>query len=213
MATQPQKPIKVDVWAWRDKDNGIQFDHDWQVQGNPAKQKGQVIVGQGEPATDITFQLTDDKTGLNLKFCSPASEAMYVGPAPNCPPPAGNGGQITYKLRQDKMLKVADANSVAALFVYALRFDGDLNPQGPAGQQRPPYLYDPELRNGGGGGLQLVSATSIAFIGAGAVSSVLATLLLNQEATAMTYVWGAVIGAIVGLVAGMFLGKRHDATV
>ncbi len=154
MATQPPKgpPIKVDIWAWADENRKIWFDHDWEVEGNSKKNKGRIDITQGAPPTEIRFQFKDDKTGLHLKFCSPASEAMYVGLAPNCPPPAGNGGQITYLSRQDKKLDVEDANiGPECLLKYALRFDGDPNPQGPQDQRTPPYVYDPELKNGGGG--------------------------------------------------------------
>jgi hypothetical protein len=46
----------------------------------------------------------------------------------------------------NNLLKVVDANSGAACTLhYALRFSGDALGSGP------PYVFDPDIRNGGGG--------------------------------------------------------------
>jgi hypothetical protein len=48
-------------------------------------------------------------------------------------------------------LTVLDTNRTACDLKYALRFDGD--PYTDKNGTYPPFTYDPELRNGGGGSL------------------------------------------------------------
>ena len=138
----PSVPVKVDVYARREGDD-VTFDHDWRFEGDASPKKGRIDVPKGAPDTPIFFHL-HDSTALHLAFKSPASEACWVD-LNDCPTQAGNGGQISFVSRAPKLLKISDANSgPACVLHYALRFDGD-----PLGKC-PPYVYDPEIRNGGG---------------------------------------------------------------
>lgn len=140
--------IDVNVRAYiDDTTKKVAFDHEWEAPGKP-KKKGRIEVDYKAYMVPITFHLNDE-TGLKLNFYSNAQEAMYVCPAPTCPTAAGNGGQIQFGDAKKDKLEVVDANTGDACDLkYALRFDGDPNT---AGQESAPYVYDPELRNGGGG--------------------------------------------------------------
>ncbi len=144
------KPIKVTVTAELDPHTGkVSWDHEWEHEGHPTKYQGRIDVAGGDWMVPIAFHL-QDRTNLHLKFYEDPTEAMHVGPATACPPPRGDGGQIVFPSRAaPKLLKVADRNSGDPVELkYALRFDGDPNP---AGSEAAPYVYDPDLKNGGGG--------------------------------------------------------------
>ncbi len=145
-------PVKVTVTADIDPvTKKVRFDHEWEYEGTggPVK-KGQVEVPSGDWMVPIAFHLKDD-TGLHLKFYGAPADAFYCSAGTACPPPKGDGGgQIIFPAKASShLLKVSDANTGPPVDLkYALRFDGDANP---AGNETAPYVYDPELKNGGGG--------------------------------------------------------------
>ena len=137
------KPLHVDVFAYREGDD-ILFAHAWRREGDPKKNKGKIKIPRGEGGVPIHFHLTD-RTQLHLSFLPSAHDAMWVDTA-DCPTKAGNGGQITFLSSAPNLLKVSDANrGNACTLHFALRFTGDSVGEGP------PYEYDPEIRNSGGG--------------------------------------------------------------
>lgn len=154
------KTIRVDVRASENEDGTVKFDSYWRhAGGKPGVWKSGIIdLPHGPEHYKLTFDL-DDKSGRNLKFYGTdpthkePDQAMYcqVDPAP-CPPPKGNGaGQIEYLDVDVDQLTIKDFNrDPPCTLKYVLRFDGDPF-VGPDGKQYPPYEYDPELRNGGGG--------------------------------------------------------------
>ena len=146
------RPIIADVYATL-VDGEVKFDHDWRFEGDPTGKKGIIDVpagGPGTPPARIHFRLHDD-TGLNLKFINPPRDAMWVSQAVRCPRRRGTGGQISYPHPWEaSWLRVQDANSGPECFLYyTLRFDGDLHTD-PDGTYRPPFEYDPTIKNGGG---------------------------------------------------------------
>lgn len=170
------KPIDVDVWAWIDKPTGeVKFDHIWDLRGNPKNKKGTIDIPPGQPSTEIKFTLIEDKTGLDLEFYSDPDDAMWVDLAPNCPNQPGGGGQITFQSSSKKVLRVDDANAGQPCDLkYALRFYG-MSKTIDGRDYKPPYEYDPDLKNGGGGntgvgffnvpgGILTVAAVGIALV-------------------------------------------------
>lgn len=96
-------------------------------------------------AFEISFEL-DDKTGLQLAFYPAFADTMWVAVGPDCPAEAGNGGgAITPVSVSAKKLVVNNANMVAQTLTFALRFSGTQSSGG-----HPPYVYDPQIINGGG---------------------------------------------------------------
>lgn len=140
------RPIIADVSA-KLVDNRVGFDLEWRREGDPNPKTGRIEVGAGDPPTPIHFNLRDN-TGLNLAFKSPGTEAMWVD-LTGCPPQqAGNGGQIDFNSSSPNLLRVTDANrGPECTLFYMLRFDGHPAANGP------PFEFDPEIRNGGGGGI------------------------------------------------------------
>lgn len=140
------RPVIVDVFA--DKDgNEVTFSLAWKREGEAQGRKGRIDVTAGDADTPIHFHLTD-RSGLHLSFMTPAEDAMWVD-LNGCPTGPGNGGQIEFGSVSNKLLKVTDLNQGPECTLhYALRFDGQ---QGPGG---PPFTFDPEIRNGGGGKLR-----------------------------------------------------------
>src|SRR5687768_6063211 len=139
MATQPTAQTlgpnaagsPIHVWVKATLDPATQkvcFDHEWNVTGNPTTEKGEIKIAHKTPPTRIFFHLRpgDDKTGLELRFCTPATEAMYVAVSPTYPANAGNGGQITFpQPPSPHVLMAEDANSGdECVLKYALRFSG-----------------------------------------------------------------------------------------
>ena len=142
-------PIKVEVHAWLDRTtNKVTFDDEWEASWSNGKQKGEIKVPYGTPPSEIHFHLRDD-TGLHLNFMKAFADVIYVSTGSTCPPPRGNdGGQITFVSSTANLLKVNNANSATCDLKYALRFNGRDNS---AGGENQPYVYDPDLKNGGGG--------------------------------------------------------------
>jgi hypothetical protein len=100
-------------------------------------------AGAGE--FDLSFEL-DDQTALNLAFYPSPADAIWVAVGTTCPTQAGNGdGAITAVSATNKKLVVTNANSVPQTLTFALRFSG-IQSSG----NYPPYVYDPEIVNGGG---------------------------------------------------------------
>lgn len=160
-------PIHVYVKATLDPTtHKVCFDHEWLVTGNPNSEKGEIKIANGTPSTRIFFHLRpgDDETGLGLTFCTPATEAMYVSVDPTYPSQPGGGGQITFPHKPSPhVLMVEDANSGNEVVLkYALRFNGKNNAEG---DERPPYAYDPDIRNGGGGQLASSWTTGVLILG------------------------------------------------
>lgn len=148
--TMTGNPIKVEVHAWLDREtHKVKFDDEWEADWVKGKQKGEIKVPYGTPPTEIHFNLRDD-TGLHLNFMRSFADVIYVSTGSVCPPPRGNqGGQITFVLSSQNLLKVSNANSGGVCDMkYALRFNGRDNT---AGGENQPYVYDPDLKNGGGG--------------------------------------------------------------
>jgi hypothetical protein len=110
------------------------------------KQDGEKLkfdVGAG--AFDLSFDL-DDQSGLSLAFYPDVADAIWVAAGTTCPTQAGNGGGvITGVSVADKKLVVTNANTIKQTLTFALRFTGTTS----AGNY-PPYVYDPEIVNGGG---------------------------------------------------------------
>lgn len=143
-------PIKVEVHACLDREtHKVKFDDEWEADWVNGKQKGEIKVPYGTPPTEIHFHLRDD-TGLHLNFMRSFADVIYVSTGSACPPPRGNqGGQITFVSSSQNLLKVSNANSGGVCDMkYALRFNGQDNI---AGGENQPYVYDPDLKNGGGG--------------------------------------------------------------
>jgi hypothetical protein len=145
-------PINVRVTVSKDSEGTIIYDHEWDFGGGPAK-KGKIDVPKDTPPTDIKFHLMD-RTGLKLSFYSSPGAAFYVDFAPNCPTGAGNAdGEFDLgdppSKSSNNLLTVLDMNKSECELKYALRFDGD--PYTDKNGTYPPFAYDPELRNGGGG--------------------------------------------------------------
>ena len=148
-------PINVRVTASIDPAGDVTYGHEWDFGGGPLKY-GKIEVPKDTPPTDIKFHFTD-RTGLRLSFYPSPSDAFYVDFAPNCPRSAGNAkGEFNLadppSSSSNMRLTVRDMNKTACDLKYALRFDGD--PYDDKEGHHPPYAYDPELRNGGGGNAQ-----------------------------------------------------------
>lgn len=142
------RPVQVDVYAYREGDD-ILFAQAWRLDGDPGRRTGNIHIAKGEGDVPIKFHL-HDRTGLNLAFL-PADESQTEGPfwcsTEDCPTSWGDGdGQISGVESSNKLLKIVDANKGEPCTLhYALRFSGDATASGP------PYAFDPDIRNGGGG--------------------------------------------------------------
>ena len=148
--TMTGNPIKVEIHAWLDREtHKVTFDDEWEADWVNGKQKGKIEVPYGTPPTEIHFNLRDE-TRLHLNFMRSFADVIYVSTGSVCPPPRGNqGGQISFVSSHQNLLKVNNANSGAACDLkYAIRFNGQDNI---AGGENQPYVYDPDLKNGGGG--------------------------------------------------------------
>ena len=140
------QPLQVDIYAFRVGDD-VLFTHAWKKQGDPKSKQGKIEVPRGEPKVPIHFQLHDlTEPKVNLCFYDDACDSIWVDTA-DCPTEAGTGGQIEYGPSGGNSLKVTDLNTVKCTLHYALRFKGATTESGP------PYEYDPEIRNGGGGNI------------------------------------------------------------
>ena len=142
------RPVQVDVYAYLEGDD-ILFAQAWRLDGDPGRRKGHIEIGKGQGDVPIKFHL-HDRTGLKLAFL-PTDVDKQEGPfwcsALDCPTSWGDGsGQISGVESSNNLLKVVDANKGEPCTLhYALRFTG-----APIGSG-PPYAFDPDIRNGGGG--------------------------------------------------------------
>ena len=137
-------PVQVDVYAF-EADGEVFFAHSWRREGAPKGAKGNIKIEEGESQVPIKFHL-HDKTHLHLRFMDTQDEPIWVD-RNDCPTCWGDGdGQISEVRSSPNLLTVTDANSGdPCVLHYALRFTGRATDSGP------PYEYDPEIRNGGGG--------------------------------------------------------------
>lgn len=130
------------------------YDADFE-NGGGTSTKHELKFNEGPGVYRIEFSLVDD-TGFDLDFLQVASEAMWVATGTNCPPPGpGNGGgEILFERDPvGNKLTVINQNINEGELCYALRFSGrrQANPEKP-GALVPPYMFDPIMSNGGGGG-------------------------------------------------------------
>lgn len=142
--------IEVDVRASLDENGGVSFDSLWRNKNGPngVWHSGPIILPNGPDHYRMEFDL-NDKSGQNLTFYPTPADAMYVQVG-SCPSGPGNGaGQIDFETVTNgkKKLTIKDVNQAQCNLHYMLRFDGK------AGVGGPPYQYDPEIRNGGGGSI------------------------------------------------------------
>ncbi len=143
------KGIEVDVRASRNANGEVHFDTLWRNEADPKDvwRREPIDLPQGPDHYRMEFRL-DDKSGHNLKFYGEPENAMYVQVGA-CPSGPGNGGgQIDFEDvdANKKKLTIKDFNhDPPCSLYYMLRFDGDRS------GVCPPYQYDPEIRNGGGG--------------------------------------------------------------
>jgi len=143
------KGIHVDIRASRAGNGSVHFDSWWQYDSDPNDlwQSGPIDLPNGPDHYRLVFDL-DDKSGRHLKFYSDPEDAMYVQVG-SCPSGKGNGNnQIHFETVNStkKKLTVKDVNRDPPCELhYMLRFDGDKV------GKCPPYEYDPEIKNGGGG--------------------------------------------------------------
>jgi hypothetical protein len=196
-------PIKVNVRAFLDKDGTVLFDHDWDNGGGPLKYGTIDVPKKEQPMFEFHFK---DDTKLNLSFYGTPKDAIWVVPAElGCPQGPGDAGQLDLNdppsSSSPKLLKVLDKNPDDALFTYALRFDGD--PYKDSKGDHPPYVYDPDFKNGGGGsGLLTVVAVAIG----GALVGTVVSLVAAPTATPVNMVAFAVGGAALALGLVLALG-------
>lgn len=98
---------------------------------------------------DLSFDL-DDKTKLKLAFYPEFADAMWVAVGTTCPTERGDGGGAIIPVSvADQKLVVTNANFVEQTLTFALRFSGTASSGG-----YPPYVYDPQIINGGGASVQ-----------------------------------------------------------
>lgn len=94
---------------------------------------------------ELSFKLVD-QSGLQLAFYPDFADAIWVAVGDTCPTAAGNGnGAISAGSASSQKLVVSNANAVAQTLTFALRFTGAASAGG-----YPPYVYDPQIINGGG---------------------------------------------------------------
>ena len=141
------KKTKVTVTATPlDAAPWVSFTMDADYPNKGGKQDGNKLkfdAGAGE--FDLSFDL-DDQTALSLAFYPDFTDAIWVAVGTTCPTQAGDGnGAIIAGTVANTKLVVTNANAVAQTLTFALRFTGDASPGG-----YPPYVYDPEIVNGGG---------------------------------------------------------------
>ncbi|MEO6113238.1 MAG: hypothetical protein ABIP07_02155 [Sphingomicrobium sp.] len=141
--------VQVDVRASLDDNGGVHFDSLWRHENDPngVWKSGPIDLPNGPDHYRMEFDL-DDKSGRSLKFYADPAVAMYVNVG-SCPTGSGNGGgQIDFEsvTTGNKKLTIKDYNrNPPCALHYMLRFTGA------ASGACPPYKYDPEIKNGGGG--------------------------------------------------------------
>jgi hypothetical protein len=152
-----KSPLLVEVIATRDWDKGVDFLLRWEYPKD-VWNSGPMVFATGDPDRKIEYDL-DDQTGLGLAFEQQADDCIWVaeGPCPTTKPHKGSDkDQIKDKDRASaKKLKLKNVNDQTCNLHYALRFTGASwsRPEGTGTKTfKPPYEYDPEYRNSGGGG-------------------------------------------------------------
>ena len=141
------KKTKVTVTATPlDAAPWVSFTMDADYPNKGGKQDGDKLkfdVGAGP--FELSFEL-DDQTSLNLAFYPSFVDAMWVAVGTSCPTQAGDGnGTIIAGTVTDTKLVVTNTNSLGQTLTFALRFTGNASSGG-----CPPYVYDPQIINGGG---------------------------------------------------------------
>jgi len=167
----------------------------------------------------IKFKLKN-KEGAQLRFSQLATKVMWAKPVAlvtdPCPDSDCYMDGVFYvdpdATIKDHEVTVINTDPSVQLFKFGFNFL-------PPGESDPPpsgYIYYDPIGNNQNGGFP-ISKSSLApaplYVGAGAVAGVLVTLLVNNEATVMTYLSGAVIGGLVGYVAGLLLGRSGVGAV
>ncbi len=130
------------------------YDADFE-NGGGSSTKRELKFDAGPGVYRIEFSLDDD-TDFKLDFLQVATEAIWVATGTNCPPPGpgDGGGEICFERDPvGNKLTIINQNRNKGELCYALRFDGvrQANPEKP-GAFVPPYMFDPIMSNGGGGG-------------------------------------------------------------
>jgi hypothetical protein len=143
------REVLVDVYAYKEGDD-VLFAQAWKLEGEQGRKNGHIKIKEGEGDVPIRFRL-HDRTNLDLAFLPVGSsnqDSPFWCSAVDCPTEWGDGnGQIkSVENLPNDTLKVVDANSGDPCTLhYALRFTGKNVGSGP------PYAFDPDIRNGGGG--------------------------------------------------------------
>lgn len=159
---------------------------------------------------EVVFTLKN-KPGTNLAFVTDPDQVMHVAKGsgkhlPKCnkatTAPAQNG-QLEVTSVTANELKVTNKDEDECFYKFVLNFvDRD--------NGNAPVPFDPIWgnQNGGGGGfVNSIVASPDSTLG-GAAGGMLATLLLNPQATVMAYVWAAAIGAAAGIAAKLLFKAR-----
>jgi len=135
-------PLTTDPWV------SFAMKADYLDQGG--KQDGEKLKFNARAGEfDLTFDL-DDKTDLELAFYPTPADAMWVAVGTTDPnQPGFANGAITPVSVTDKKLIVINANLIPETLTFILRFSGTASSGG-----YPPYVYDPEIVNGGGKNLE-----------------------------------------------------------
>ncbi|NUT00019.1 MAG: hypothetical protein HOP96_03480 [Sphingomonas sp.] len=145
--------IEVEVIATRDWDKGVDFLLRWEFPKN-VWNSGAMIFAKDDLDRDLEYTL-NDQSGLGLAFETSVNDCIWVSDS-GCPTSSGGSdkGQIKDKDRASpNKLKLKNKNDTTYNLHYALRFTGSswTRPDGTK-TFNPPYAYDPEYRNTGGGG-------------------------------------------------------------
>ena len=135
-------PLATDPWV------SFAMKADYPDQGG--KQEGEKLKFDARAGEfDLTFEL-DDETDLKLAFYPTPADAMWVAVGTTDPDQPGfANGAITPVSVTGKKLVVTNANFIAETLTFILRFSGTASSGG-----HPPYVYDPEIVNGGGKNLE-----------------------------------------------------------
>lgn len=150
VATGP-KSVTIDVTAdpapaptW------VTFAMNAKFPGKGGKQDGDALEFDfGDGPFDLTFSLKDN-TKLKLGFLPDVTEAIWVAVGPKCPTRAGDaGGQFKATKSTKLQLSVTNTNGTKQDLCFALRFTGVQSDP-----SHPPYVFDPIVKNGGGGTTQ-----------------------------------------------------------
>lgn len=195
------KPVEVNVYA-HPAGAPQEYTLDWRFQGEAWQGNTDIVLPRGSGSHDITFTLNDN-SGKGLRFKSDPAKAMWTRRGNGYPNGKGSGkGQITYKSVSNggMTLDVNDDNSGSpARLRYMLRFDPD------------PNVFDPDIRNGGGGGF--VRTETMLATAAGAAVGAAAMLAMDAAATAPNIAIGAAVGAVIGFVLWLIVeGVRETAS-